>query len=591
MRRVLCLVVGLLALLTVVDASASCVVSFDVQSNANGTSALVSGRGRVILRLRGGVDANLSARAEIVAGRLTDLALAGTASEAIVVKDASIVAGKQSIISVDSVLAKACGTNAHSLAETWAANIRDVLAGDYIALSEAKEIVVPFGEVRTIRYGGHFAGEMQATSDSPNVASLETDASAGVMRIRGVGVGTAALRLLAGECRHGMRIVCSKWAAQIPLSSFVEISGSHPRPDILMQAVRSSVRSGISAEPGAAIALGEPTVSGDGYTVRVTAKGDGYLSLSRVQEVAVKRIPAPGLKGPVVLVSNLPEKVTAPAVVMRERLNGWGAARALWHHINLGAEPLRMSVRIHNLSGVPARVHVTQASAGPSSDEIFAGHAATARFLADLFAGNGYVVNIPAEHSVNVAQLVLAHGEIASGLARFVPMDSDDLTVEVVFEAVASSNNNLLVTPASLQSGLSTSGYGFEGGRTIELTQATGSPWSFYSLGKEIDVNSRGNELAGSYGVLHTIHAKLDNPTDRAVRGELVMRPRGGVARGTFWVDGKVVETPVMHNSDEFVICSTTVQPQASHTFTVTTIPESGSHYPVLLTLRSSEKR
>ncbi len=571
--------------------SAACVLTFSGRRPPGASYSEVVGGGKVICRLRGGSAADLLAGANAVAERLNEAALKGASANSVQVRaagtDASISIADQKLLTVDAALAKLSGSTPIGLANSWAATIKGVLGRPYIALQPADELTVPVGEMRRIRYGGTAGALEEVGTDTRTVASARLNAADKSIEVTAIGVGDATVSIKRGTCAHTVRVVCRKWAARIAPSAVLQVSGVGPRNRELTDAITTAARSAIIPEPGARIVVDGPSTGGAGYAVRVSASGPDYLSVSRVQQVSIQRIQPPRHPSPLLMVSNLPEKITEPAVLMREHLYGRVSARILWHHINLASRRLRMAVRVHNPSDTTAGFHLTQVSAGPSPDEIFVGHSAAARFMKDLFEGNGHVVSMPPRTTLDIAAITLGYREVASGVGRIVPMAGDELIVEVVAEEVATPVAFFAPTPPAYSQDPQTSGYMFEGQREVQMKHVVGGEWAFYSLGKTPDVNSRGQELAGSYGVLHEVTAVVENPTDRLAITELAVRARGGVARASFWLDNALIETPMLSAATEQVIYKVSVPPGSTHTALLRTIPESGSHYPVLLTLRS----
>lgn len=582
--------VVVLCLLASSLSASTCVLSFNCRRPAGADYSELVGNGKVILRLRGGDAAELLGRARTAAERLNEAALKGASAASVQVRpagpDAALFVGGRKLITVDAALAKLSGSTPTGLVNAWAATLRSVLREPYLVLQPADELTVPLGETRRIRYGGTLGAPEQVTSDGRAVASARVNAADKSIEVTALGVGDATVTLTKGSCVHAVRLVCRKWAATIPPTTVLQVSGEGPRGD-LTTAITCAARSATLGEPGARVVVDPPSRNRSGYAVRIAASGHEYLTISRVQQVNLERIKPPPHSSPLLLVSNLPEKITEPAVLMRERVFGGLSARLLWHHINLASRRLRMAVRVHNVADTEARFHLTQASAGPSTDEIFAGHSAAARFMKDLFEETGYVMRMPPRTSLDIAVVTLAHDDIASGVGRIAPLAGEDLIVEVVVEEPSTAGVLFAPVSQAYLAGPETSGYTFEGQRDVQMRHVAGGEWAFYSLGKKIDINSRGQQLAGSYGVLHDVTAVVENPTDRVAVCELAVRARGGVARATFWLDDALVETPMLSSAGEQVIYKAPIPPHSTHTALLKTIPESGSHYPVLLTLRS----
>ena len=591
-NRCAAVVVAVLVLVSTGVGTCNCLLQFEAFAGADNTSAQVVARGKVILRLRGGNAEGLLTRAQAIAQKMNTAAMSGARPTDVTVKAADqqaqlIVAG-QAVVTVNAALAKSANSSAEGLAQSWAANVKAVLADPYLTITPYPEVLVPVGESRTIRWGGT-AGRPDSISvaDESVVTMQDSQDGKGVV-VWALQPGDTQVTVGLRECSSVISVLCRKWAARIPPTSQLQVSGARLRKEQLPQAVECLVRSVTNLEPGAWLAIGTPVTSADGYQVNVKAEGGAYLPVVRTHMVQIQRIAAPEMTADTLLVSNVPEKVAGPAVLLREHLGHRQGARLLWHHVNASSSPMHLSVRVHNLGDRAIPLHLTEGRAGPSLDELFAGHVAASRFMSDLFSGIGYVLPIPAGSSIEISEVRLRPRELASGVKRMVPLGDGELIVEVTAEeTTGTSRRSVTAAPGSMYADRPTSGFAYDGEKLVDMLHTVGDGWCFYSLGKDTDMSTAGNPLMGSYGVLHRINATVENPTDRSAAIELVMHPRGGIARGVFWIEGRLVETPMLDNQSEKVIHRATVLAGNRYSVRVFTIPQSGSHYPVLLTLRS----
>ncbi|MFN4180123.1 MAG: hypothetical protein ACK4I8_07395, partial [Armatimonadota bacterium] len=112
--------------------------------------------------------------------------------------------------------------------------------------------------------------------------------------------------------------------------------------------------------------------------------------------------------------------------------------------------------------------------------------------------------------------------------------------------------------------------------------------WNFISVGRfGLKHPIKGRVLRGNYGVLYRISIKFVNPTNRSWRAQVVVEPTGGVVRGAFLVDGKLVELPLLRPHDERVIHEFTLSPNQNRTVNVITVPSAGSFYPIQIIART----
>jgi hypothetical protein len=107
------------------------------------------------------------------------------------------------------------------------------------------------------------------------------------------------------------------------------------------------------------------------------------------------------------------------------------------------------------------------------------------------------------------------------------------------------------------------------------------------SGGSGFSTQLKGRVLRGNYGVIYRIAIRFTNPTNRSWQAQVVVEPTGGVVRGAFLVDGKLVELPLLRPHDEKVIHEFTLAPNQTRTVSVVTIPSAGSFYPIQLIART----
>lgn len=63
----------------------------------------------------------------------------------------------------------------------------------------------------------------------------------------------------------------------------------------------------------------------------------------------------------------------------------------------------------------------------------------------------------------------------------------------------------------------------------------------------------------------------------------------GGVARGVVWLEGQEVELPLLRPGEGFILGRYTLAPGGQQTVSLSTLPASGSNYPLRLLLFDPE--
>jgi hypothetical protein len=96
------------------------------------------------------------------------------------------------------------------------------------------------------------------------------------------------------------------------------------------------------------------------------------------------------------------------------------------------------------------------------------------------------------------------------------------------------------------------------------------------------NVNSSGDGRDyGDYGVVHTIDLTLSNPTAAPAQAYLFLQPLAGPARGSFLIDGNLVDVGCVRVPSRYQVAAFSLSPgQTQHTV-VQTMTDGGSFYPV----------
>lgn len=304
--------------------------------------------------------------------------------------------------------------------------------------------------------------------------------------------------------------------------------------------------------------------------------------------VALVNVAAQWSDAQVLLVSNSPERIAFGKVLYNASLPNGQTVRLLYHHQN-GSTTQRMTIEValSNPARSPITLWVNGASGGPAADELLIGHAAAYRFLEQYGLHAGFLLQIPANTTVPLLVHDLPPLGVVSGIAQFTLVDGDRLNLQV-FARLAGEMDP---PTESFQSDFdNVHQRGAFTGPKIErsLTFAAGGPPVLMTLGDNADLlheGATGIALQGNYGVIYTFNVLVSNPTSDPAVAALVMHADGGQARGTFLIDNQLINGPTVQPNAPQVITTIHLAPGASRTLRVTTMPESGSNYPVHLLL------
>lgn len=290
----------------------------------------------------------------------------------------------------------------------------------------------------------------------------------------------------------------------------------------------------------------------------------------------------------VLLVSNSPETLGFSKVLFSYTLDSRQSARLLYHHQD-GSTTRRMTVTValSNPAARPATLWVTAAGPGSGSDELVLGHGAAHDFLIQYWNRAGFLLQIPAHTTLPLLVHRLAPSGIASGLVQLALVEGDRLTLQVI----ARMEGDLDPPPDSyLPDADRVHQRGTFGPPDImrPMDYTVGGPPLMMGLGSDQDlVHERitGEALQGNYGVVYVFPIRIDNPTAAPATLALVMHAVGGQAGGTFRIGDRVAEVPRVPAGGIQPIGTLRVAPGEHRTLVISTMPESGANYPLLLTL------
>jgi hypothetical protein len=121
----------------------------------------------------------------------------------------------------------------------------------------------------------------------------------------------------------------------------------------------------------------------------------------------------------------------------------------------------------------------------------------------------------------------------------------------------------------------------------VQLNYDAKDPGLIFNLGLEPDVYNlaKTSKLSGNYGVLHDLVVHLRNSAKTTRQVQLFCVPSGGLARGLFIIDQDFLETGVLdpHQDDTAALKIVSLPPGSERTLWLTTLPQSGSYYPLRL--------
>lgn len=320
--------------------------------------------------------------------------------------------------------------------------------------------------------------------------------------------------------------------------------------------------------------------------LQVVAQGPQLIPFQGAVKVKEEKVVLEARKAEQTILSNWPEKIEQDQILLEEALLGPRQYRVMVHHRNMPEQPPRW-LEVDVVAGNQGlQLATSPHMAGPSADEIFAGHLATTRFLEAVTGANpgGYIVGLAAGQVHRVEQILLKPSQTVSGMLWLRAMaGSGSLRVQT---RTLDNFEPLALKP--LEPTARTARGTFPGEILREVVYRVGSPYLYEDLGGEPYVQGVQGEgkSPGNFGVVYRYQLVFDNPGPDQQECWLQISARGGPARACLWLDGEMVITDLL-KADPRLLKRWSVAPQSRHTVYLETFPQAGSNYPLSLVLSS----
>ncbi|MGH2452606.1 MAG: hypothetical protein ACRDF5_02435 [bacterium] len=546
-----------------------------------------------VLRLRG---PDAESRAAEVARRLTDILAAAappfTVSVASRGKSADLLLNGRHLVTVDAAQAQANRTTPLELAHAWADRLRQALARNTVTLTPSVLALRP-GERATVAVSAFLPGPVTIGPHDERVVVARL--AAGGVSVEARAIGSVTVPVSVGGGVAALAVIVRRPAGAIPDTLAVRVTGDLGSPAVVREAVQRRIEQAVLMEPGTSLTLGPIHIDEAGlaadppiFAVPVSLRSPYALPVEGVIRVTVVRESVDVVDPALLLVSNRPEAVLADGVLFEEVVDARRPTRLLYHHQNGTPDRSRvLTIALTNRADRPAELLLISGLAGPSPDTLFVGSASTARFLQNLVAGRGYILELPPRSTYAFTAQTMAPLQLVSGLLQFQLLAGEHLEVRIATRlpwlldrTVAIPVNQIAYPhPKGIFAAPTV-----EVARTVDVLQTT----TLIDLGVAAALRDlRTDEpLVGDYGVVYRLTISAANPFPHDLRANLVATAAGGAARGVFLIDGRLVEMAIYRGFEERTLATLTVPAGQRITTLIVTMPTAGSYYPVRLSLR-----
>lgn len=556
--------------------------------------------GVTLLRLRG---QGAEGKAQRLASQLNDARWRGVSPEALQVLwvrgGYELQLEGKPLLTVTHTLARLLGSDPKALARQWAHRLRQALSWRWLAIP-LTEAVIAVGEEVTIPLLGNAVGDVQveARPVEPVRWRIGGDKKGVFIAVEGVDVGAGILRIVKGNVgvRLPFRVLyrAARWR-QTPVAW-----GRGKKVSLLMvrEAVENALLMALQFQLGAQWQIAPAP---DGYLPsfvkpnealpwRVQVTGEQLLPVDEVVTIPLRPFPSSLGEADLLVISNDPETFQDYRVLCRGLLPIGQTVRFMVHHRNGLNRSAALSLELLNTEEHPVSIVARFGFGTPRESELQVGHEATTSFLQGLTDDAAVRLTLPAQSAYRLLRFALKPRDTASALVEIrldepagiayrvvalptIPPKTDLLSGTQLAEALTSNND----PPPFPQPT-----------RILESTHVAGGPWTFLSIGRfGLRHPLKGRTLHGNYGVVYRTTVRFVNPTDRSWRAQLLVEPTGGVARGAFVVNGRVVEVPLLRPYQEHLLHAFSLAPHQTQSVTVITVPSAGSFYPIQLVART----
>ena len=508
--------------------------------------------------------------------------------------------GKLEIVVVSKELAEANSSQPKALAELWLSRLREVAEVGLLKLTPAR-LELPIDGEGTIDVSGLATGPFSVEDSSGRVQVSED--SPNKLRVKARAVGKTKILVMRGKARATLFVHVKDWAGKLPDNVQIQVTGRPAPGEMVLEAVLRALMTQARVNPGCKLQIDMPANYGSGLPSipqgqqmnlslvgRITGSED-YYPVRKDIRTAVECINLEAVEPNLLLVSNRPEQVDKDGVLLSYTLTPKEPSRLMYSHMNASTEDRNLWVNLFNPSSEEASVLVDWSYSGPSRNEVNVGHAAAQRFLNRLNAGSGYVLQIPANTRLELAEHSLQRKELLSGFASLRMLKGSKLEVEVLSKVDPGRNDGSKVAhlgapfnPFKIHPhGVFAQPY-FE--EWLELP-AGGTPLSF-NFGESpwlIDFES-GLPNTGNFGVIYRWHVALSNPSNRPRQFGLFFTPKNGAAALSILINQEVVSIPFTPRNTQMGVRSFQLAPGKELNVELTTLPEASSSYPATLEFR-----
>jgi hypothetical protein len=436
---------------------------------------------------------------------------------------------------------------------------------------------------------------LQATLDRRLVNAAPSDDGTSVTITATQATGDDVLHLEdANGARADLPIRVAFNAGTIVAQTTLTVTGDPADPQWLAAQVESWVSRQTQTLPGAHATIAAVTPppaplqpgAGAQFVVPVQISGDGqYFDQTGTTTVNVQNAAMDPFLPALLLYDDDPEHVTQDGVLFRSTVTAAEPARLFYYH-DAAEDPRTLAVVLASDSQDPTSVQLVGAVAGPNMDVMHVGQTLTQKFLLAKARGEGVVVNLSQDAPYVLTQLPMSARQLVSGAVDVRVLSGGPVVVSVLAVSAGGDLRTLLSGPTLPGDGHHRTGvFRIAAFGADALAYSAGAADATLVIGDtdptppSADPTANGRDY-GDYGVIHTIDLTLTNPGADPATAYLYFKPLAGPARGSFLIDGNLVDIGCVRQPTPYEITSFQLNPGQTYRTQVRTMTDGGSFYP-----------
>lgn len=590
-KKVIFTVALILALLPGAKVRALSTLHFFPSPSANGQSVVMA-NSRPVLRLSADNQwkAFLRARAvALVLNALSEEARFEPFFEVRKVKGMKTIwGGGRKVTTVTAFDVKATGLSSEKLASLWVESITKAFSLPHLAVSPQR-LTVGVGEWAEVWIRA-VPTKVEAKIEPPQAADVSIAPGGRAAIIVAKSPGRAKLVICNPAAELTVSLEVKYRAAYLKEAPRAIVTSLNPSDEVIKWAALNAVYRGTALREGAkgkVLSLKILRQGRIGALVPFVAFGPDYLEW-RKELLVVPVVMPMGLPEPELLVvSNWPERVNSPRTLALHPLDRGKTVRVLYHHLNATGRKLEFSVDLLNFGQEVAEVQVVPACPEPGYSPTSVGHAAVVRYFRRRLGKDSFLAETGPRERRSVVRHTVRPGEVVSGLLEMNLLSETEIAlaveatrpgrpwVEPINDLADSLKHSTRVYPRPL--------------KIVKATAKVGERWLYLHIGEEpLRAVASEHVLLGNYGVVYRFEITVENPFEKEVEVPFLFYPRGGIASGTFVIDGRIEHFRAIAPRKMKQIASLRVPAGSGRLVEVLTMPEPGSYYPASLVVKTT---